>query len=137
MGAPKGLILVVKNAGQSNLKVGQEVDGNLNPIKQNNLTNGNPSPMNSSLPAILQANGNQVANNNQNSAQNNTNNNTPAPNSASNAGNNNLPGGIANANNNNMNSTSSSGTQGGEPMNQANPANNQASSVMVNSIPQA
>ena len=30
--APKGLILVVKNAGQSNLKVGQQVDGNLNPL---------------------------------------------------------------------------------------------------------
>ena len=60
--APKGLILVVKNSGQSNLKVGQEVDGNLNPIKQNNVTNENPSPMNASLPAILQANGNQVPN---------------------------------------------------------------------------
>ena len=33
--APKGLILIVKEPGQSNLIAGEQVDGNLNPIKLN------------------------------------------------------------------------------------------------------
>ena len=36
--APEGLILIVKEAGKSNLKVGDEVDGNLNPVKKENTT---------------------------------------------------------------------------------------------------
>lgn len=41
--APKGLILIVKEPGQSNLIAGEQVDGNLNPIGANGTnmaTNG-------------------------------------------------------------------------------------------------
>ena len=115
--APKGLILVVKSAGQSNLKVGQEVDGNLNPLKQSNslLGNGNASPMNStnSIPSILSANNNQANTNIQNSANNTTNNNDSlATNVGANTGNNNLQS--PNAKNNNLQNTPSSGAQVGQ-----------------------
>ena len=36
--APKGLILIVKEPGESNLIAGEQVDGNLNPISVNGTT---------------------------------------------------------------------------------------------------
>lgn len=134
--APKGLILVVKNAGQSNLKVGQQVDGNLNPLKQSNssLENGNTWNSTNSLPSTLQANNNQANNNIPNSANNNTNNNDSLPtNGGTNTGNNNLQS--VNAKNNDLKNTPSSGAQVGQQnkgnAGGSNSLNNQAS----NSLP--
>ena len=90
--APSGLILVVKSAGQSNLKVGDEVDGNLNPIKSNNssIASGNGANINNPGPPspIIQSNNKLLTNTNPNNATNSTTNNIL---SSSNIGNKNGP----------------------------------------------
>ena len=65
--APEGLILVVKEAGKSNLKVGDEVDGNLNPVKKDNLTTTNSTSNNAAFSISSGGNNNNGVNRQSNS----------------------------------------------------------------------
>ena len=65
--APEGLILVVKEAGKSNLKVGDEVDGNLNPVKKDNITTTNNTANNAALSISSGGNNNNGVNSPSNS----------------------------------------------------------------------
>ena len=65
--APEGLILVVKEAGKSNLKVGDEVDGNLNPVKKDNITTTNNTANNAALSISSAGNNNNGVNSPSNS----------------------------------------------------------------------
>ena len=65
--APEGLILVVKEAGKSNLKVGDEVDGNLNPVKKDNITTTNNTANNAALSISSGGNHNNGVNSQSNS----------------------------------------------------------------------
>ena len=68
--APEGLILVVKEAGKSNLNVGDEVDGNLNPVKKNNMTTTNNTANNAALSISSGGNNNNGVNSPSNSQTN-------------------------------------------------------------------
>merc|ERR1712020_570446 len=65
--APEGLILVVKEAGKSNLKVGDEVDGNLNPVKKDNITTMNNTANDAALSISSGGNNNNGVNSPSNS----------------------------------------------------------------------